>query len=228
MTRSPVKIIFDLDGTLIDSAPLCAELLTEMLAERASDRVVTATETRRHLTRGGAQLVAALLGSDGDAIETDLVEFRARYAARRTPATCLYPGVAEGLSALSRLGVGMAICSNKPQELCDKIVADLGLGRHCPIVVGATDGVPLKPAATLALMALEQLGTAPVDCLYVGDSEVDSLTAANAGIGFLFANWGYAESGGNIDALARFDHFDDVVRYVSERSARAFDRRRAG
>ena len=222
-----MNIIFDLDGTLVDSAPLCAEILTEMLAERGSYRAVAATDTRSYLTKGGTQLVTALLGSDGDAIESDLAEFRARYAARRTPADSLYPGVAEGLSALSRLGIGMAICSNKPQALCDKIVADLALGRHCPIVVGSTDGVPLKPAAALALMALEQLDAAPLDCLYVGDSEVDSRTAANAGIAFLFATWGYAETGGNIEALARFNRFHDVVRYVTEHPGRASDQRRA-
>ena len=223
-----MNIIFDLDGTLVDSAQLCAEILTEMLAERGFDRVLATTDARSYLTKGGTQLVTAFLGSDGDKIESDLAEFRARYAARRTPADCLYPGVAEGLSALSQLGLKMAICSNKPQALCEKIIADLELGRHCPIVVGSADGVPLKPAAALALMALERLGAAPVDCFYVGDSEVDSRTAANAGIAFLFATWGYAETGGNIEALARFNRFHDVVRYVTEHPGRASDQRRAG
>lgn len=220
------NIIFDLDGTLVDSAPLIAEIINEMLRERGSHRVVAASEAQAYLTKGGAQLVTALLGSASDEIADDLARFRSLYVARPTPAECLFPGVGDGLRALSQLGVRMAICSNKPQELCDKIAADLTLGAHCAVVVGSVAGVPLKPAADLAQLALAQLGAAPGECLFVGDSEVDHQTAANAGIPFLFVTYGYAEPGATIDALARFDRFDELVRFVADGRDIASARRR--
>lgn len=210
-----MHIIFDLDGTLVDSAPLCAEIINELLVERGSARQVAASEARDYLTKGGAQLMTALLDSEPGDVESDLAEFRARYVARQTPVDCLFPGVATGVTALSRLGVRMAICSNKPQALCDKIVSDLGLAPHFSAVVGSVPGVPLKPAPDLALAALAGLGAAPGDCLFVGDSEVDRQTASNAGIPFVFVSYGYAEPDFLFDGLARFDRFEEVVRFAS-------------
>jgi len=211
----PPSVIIDLDGTLVDSAPLIAGIINQMLADRSSPRTVTASEARIFLTRGGSQLVTALLGPDVGDLDHDLADFRTRYAALATPADCLFPGVRDGLDALSALGVRMAICSNKPQSLCDKIVADLALDHHFVAIVGSTDGVPLKPAPDLAFRALAQLGSTASDCLYVGDSDVDRQTAARAGIGFLFVAYGYAEAGKPIDALARFDRFDQIAPFIS-------------
>ena len=216
----PPSLIIDLDGTLVDSAPLIAGIINHMLADRGSQRTVAASEARIFLTRGGSQLVTALLGPDLGDLDRDLADFRSRYAALTTPADCLFPGVRNGLDALSALGVRMAICSNKPQSLCDKIIADLALDHHFVAIVGSTDDVPLKPAPDLAFRALAQLGSAASDCRYVGDSDIDRQTAARAGIGFLFVTYGYAEAGKPIDALARFDGFDDIVRYLAARERR--------
>lgn len=214
MSRPP-SLIIDLDGTLVDSAPLIAGIINRMLTDRGVRRTVAASDARAFLTQGGSQLVTALLGDDLDNLDRDLADFRNRYAALETPADCLFPGVGEGLATLSDLGVQMAICSNKPQSLCDKIVADLALGQHFDAVVGSTDSLPLKPAPVLAQRALDLLGTETRECLYVGDSEVDRLTAANAGIGFLFVTYGYAEPGQPIEALAHFDRFDQLAPYVA-------------
>ncbi|HEV2043770.1 MAG TPA: HAD-IA family hydrolase [Sphingomicrobium sp.] len=219
-------IIFDLDGTLVDSAPLCAAIINEMLRERGSTRAVTEADSREYLTKGGSQLVTALLGGDGGETQNDLEAFRDRYAARQTPADCLFPGVRDGLGALSRSGVRMAICSNKPQHLCDKIVADLSLASFFEVVVGSVPGRPLKPAPDLANLALKKFGAEAADCLYVGDSEVDRQTAAAAGIPFIFVTYGYAERGTEIDALARCDRFDELASVVTQRRNTSSIRRR--
>ncbi len=216
MTGLPALII-DLDGTLVDSAPLIAGIINRMLADRGIERATSPEEARTFLTQGGSQLVAALLGDDLVDLNRDLADFRIRYAALDTPEDCLFPGVREGLDALVAVGVRMAICSNKPQGLCDKIVADLGLRDLFAAVVGSTDDLPLKPAPDLALKALGALGVAACDCLYVGDSDVDRQTAANAGIGFLFVTYGYAEASAPIEALARFNRFDQVAPYLHAR-----------
>ncbi len=209
MNRPP-SLIVDLDGTLVDSAPLIAGIINSMLADRGVDRRVAAIDARAHLTQGGSQLVTALLGPDLVDLDTDLADFRTRYVALDTPPDCLFPGVREGLGALEAMGIRMAICSNKPQSLCDKIVADLDLGDTFDAVIGSRDALPLKPAPDLAQLALDRLGADPADCFYVGDSEVDRQTAANAGIGFLFVTYGYAEPGQPMPAFDRFDRFDAI------------------
>ncbi|MEO7410964.1 MAG: HAD-IA family hydrolase [Sphingomicrobium sp.] len=219
MSRPP-SLIIDLDGTLVDSAPLIAGIINQMLAHRGSRRTVAPADARAFLTQGGSHLVTALLGPHLVDLDSDLADFRTRYTTRATPTDCLFPGVADGLAALSALGVRMAICSNKPQSLCDKIVADLQLGQHFDAIVGSTDALPLKPAPDLALVALEQLGASAAECLYVGDSDVDRQTAANAGIGFLFVTYGYAEPGKPIDALARFDRFDQLADFIASTERR--------
>ena len=213
------NIIFDLDGTLVDTAPHCAGIINAMLSERGSPRSVSAGDARIHLTRGGHQLVAALLGEECGEIATELADFRARYVALPTPQDCLFPGVKDALVELAGLGIGLAVCSNKPQHLCEKTIGELGLGEAISVIAGSRADRALKPAPDLALLALSALGAEPGDCLYVGDSEVDLLTARAAGLPFLFVAYGYAEPGWSPAGLATIDRFEDVVGLV--RDARA-------
>lgn len=207
---APPHIIFDLDGTLVDSAPLCAGIINDMLRARRSARTVSPVEARAFMTRGGADTVAALLGAECGEIASELADFRTRYAARQTPESCLYPGVREGLGQLAELGVRMAVCSNKPQHLCAKVVQDLGFDFAIASVVGSRPGHALKPAADLARLALDELGADAGDCLFVGDSEVDQLTARAAGIPFLLVAYGYAEPGWSAEAVRVIDRFDEL------------------
>ena len=207
-------VIFDLDGTLVDTAPLCADILTEMLRKRGSARSVSSTDARNFLTQGGQQIVAALLGDECGDLEAEVADFRSRYASRATPVDCLFPGVAEGLRELAGHGIGMAICSNKPQHLCEKILRDLGLDGIVPVVAGSLPDRPLKPSAEFADRTLAGLGADPAHCLYVGDSEVDRLTAAAAGVPFLFVTYGYAEPDFVRGETASVDRFEDAVRYI--------------
>jgi len=137
--------VFDLDGTLVDSASHCAGIVNAMLDARGAQARVTPEDARRHISAGAEILIAALLGGALIAIEPDLAEFRQRYASMPTPTTCLFPGVREGLAVLRQAGAGLAICSNKPQALCDKVLSDLGLADQFLAVVGGRRGAPSKP-----------------------------------------------------------------------------------
>jgi phosphoglycolate phosphatase len=209
-------VIFDLDGTLVDSAPFCATILTDMLRDRGSSRTVSALEARGHLTRGATQLVGALLGTDGEGTALEVAEFRRRYVERQTPSDCLFEGVASGIELLSSAGTRMAICSNKPQHLCEKIIADFGWTDRFVAVIGSAPDIPLKPAPELAHRAFAALGGPPEACLYVGDSDVDRQTALHAGLTFALVTYGYAEPGVAIEAMARFDRFDQLVDFLSK------------
>lgn len=209
-------VIFDLDGTLVDSAPHCAAILNAMLDERGSSRRVSAADARDHLTRGGKQIVAALLGDECRDLNREVADFRARYRTLPTPPECLYPGVADGLRRLAHLGIRIAICSNKPQVLCEKIIHDLGFSGLVPVIAGSVDDKALKPAPDLALQALAAFGTTANQCLYVGDSEVDRLTAAAAGIPFLFVSYGYAEPDFELGDTPSVASFDAAVSLVAD------------
>lgn len=184
-------IIFDLDGTLVDSARLTGQIIDSMLA----DRGVTITADRDLIRAmdavGGEPMIAAVMGEHTSDPAADLGEFRERHKIAATPADLAFPGVAEGLGQLSRAGISMAICSNKPQYLCEKILADLGLARHFVAIVGSTPTRPRKPAADAALLCLRQLAAAPDNTLYCGDSLVDLATAQAADLPMILVEWGY-------------------------------------
>lgn len=184
-----VDIIFDLDGTLVDSATHIAAILSQV-----AGRKIKASDARHHLTKGGEQLVSALLGDDN--LDRNLAEFRELYLSLPTP-DCLYPGVRDGLDRLRQAGRTMALCSNKPQILCEKTIADLGLD-HFELIIGSA-GKPCR----IALTANH----------YVGDSKVDQDTAAITGIPFAFVSYGYAEPGFTTDACS-FDTFPALVDHI--------------
>ena len=184
-----VDIVFDLDGTLVDSAPHIAAILSQV-----AGREIDAADARQYLTQGGEQLVSALLGDDD--LDANLAKFRALYFSAPTP-DCLYPGVRDGLDRLVAAGRSLAICSNKPQILCDKVVADLALD-HFALVLGSA----CKPC-NISLTA----------GLYVGDSKVDQDTAALSNIPFAFVSYGYAEPG-FVAVQPHFDTFAGLIEQI--------------
>lgn len=204
-------IIFDLDGTLVDSAFVCVEILNGMLAERGSVRTIHPAHAKPYFSLGGTRMVSALLAEDCGDPEVEIVEFRRRYADRPTPPASLFAGVGEGLEALATAGYRLAICSNKPQLLCDKVLADLHLAGLFEVAVGGRQGYHAKPARDLLDLTLLGLRVPADACAFVGDSDVDHAVAVAAGMPFHFVTYGYAEPGWSADSLIRHDSFGEVV-----------------
>jgi phosphoglycolate phosphatase len=184
--------IFDLDGTLLDSVPLCADIINGMLVERGSSTLVSQDDARRYASLGGTSLVAALLGDFGDDPERDVAAFRERYRALPTPRDSLFPGVRHGLDKLHAQGCLLAICSNKPQSLCEKVIDDLGLAPLFEVIVGARPTLPLKPHPASVDLVLRELRADRDDGCYVGDSELDYAAARAASIRCVMVTYGYA------------------------------------
>lgn len=187
-------VVFDLDGTLVDTAPLCADLINAMLAARGSRDRVTASQAAPHVIAGGAAMVSALLGPHCGDPDAALAEFRARYAGAPTPPDLLYPGARTALQALADRDFTLAIWSNKTQALCDKTIADLDMGGLFTAVVGSGAGVPLKPDPTGFDLALDRAGGARARCVYVGDTELDHKVATVAGVAMVMMTHGYGSS----------------------------------
>jgi len=206
----PRHLIFDLDGTLVDSCAICVEILSEMLAERGSAHAIDPVAARPWMSVGGARMVAALLGPDCRDPEEEIAEFRRRYAVKETRAESLFADVAQGLARLHRAGRVLSICSNKPQNLVDNVLRDTGLLPLFTSVVGHRAGVRTKPAPDLLDLVLRETGALPEQCLFIGDSEIDHQVAEEAGMAFLFVTYGYAHA----DYIApenSFDHFGALV-----------------
>lgn len=207
-------IIFDLDGTLVDSSAICIGILQEMLEERGSTRQLDPAEGTRFMSLGGEQMVRALLGREcGDPV-FELADFRARYSRCKTPAHSLFDGVPSGLRQLRRAGYELAICSNKPANLCTKVLDDTGLSPLFSVVVGGNTGLRPKPAPDLLNSTLAQLGVSADLCMFVGDSELDHEIAINALIPFFFMSYGYAEPGWRPDRGQTFAAFVDLVGHL--------------
>lgn len=199
--------IFDLDGTLVDSAGMCTAILNAMLRERGGADVLSRDDVVPHLSAGGARMMAALLGRHcGDAGQA-IAEFRARYSAMPTPEDCLYPEVRAGLHLLHRRGVRLGICSNKPQALCDKILAELDLGRLFTAIIGGRAALPPKPAPDLLVEAMRGMGVCAQAARFVGDSALDAACARAAGVGFIGVTYGYETP----DSATGHARFGDVV-----------------
>lgn len=188
--KSPV--IFDLDGTLVDSCAICVEILSDMLAERGSTHAIDPIGARPWMSVGGQRMVAALLGPACGDPEAEIAEFRRRYAEKQTRRDTLFPHVASGLAQLAEAGHPLAICSNKPQNLVEKVLADTALAPLFKSVVGARAGLAAKPAPDLVVAVLGELGRDAADCIFVGDSEIDDAAARGLGMPFLFVTYGYA------------------------------------
>ena len=214
-------VVIDLDGTLVDSAAVCARIVNHMLSERNADRRVRADDARRWISHGGQAMVRALLGPAAGDPEGDLAAFRDAYAQVPTPPESLYPGVRETLEALSQRGFVLAVCSNKPQQLCEKVLGDLGLEGFFDTVVGSAAGRPAKPHVAPLDLALAQAGGARTYCCHVGDSLYDQQVAEGAGAPFIFAAYGYPEAGLAPRAAAVAQAFPQVVAVAERLRAQA-------
>lgn len=212
MTRT--HIIFDLDGTLVDSAPVCVDILNAMHAARNSTRSICPVEIKPYLSLGGEQMVKALLGDACGNPKSEIEEFRRRYSETLTPSSSLYAGVRQGLARLNACGFTLSICSNKPQHLCDKVVHELDLRHHFELVIGGNTCRRAKPAPDMLAAVFNHYGICPSDCIYVGDSEVDFETAHAFGLPFIFMTYGY----GNRDLRSETVHlahsFDAAIQKI--------------
>jgi phosphoglycolate phosphatase len=180
-------VVFDLDGTLVDSLPDIAAGLAAALADH--DLPVPAMAHIRTLIGGGARALIERVVEPAR-VDAVLARFRVHYAAEPFARTRVYDGLAPVLDRLSA-SCKLAVLSNKPHELTT-VIAKACLGRwpFAP-VLGAVAGTPLKPDPTAALAIAGELGVPPGRCAYVGDSAIDVHTARAAGMTAVAVAWGY-------------------------------------
>jgi phosphoglycolate phosphatase len=187
------SIVFDLDGTLLNTLEDLADSMNHVL--RGRDLPTHNTEAYRYFVGGGAvALVRRTLPPEkqvDELIEDCVREFREKYTSNWNVKTRLYDGVADMLDSLCGRPVRMAVFSNKPDEFVKLCVREYLSRWEFATVLGQRDGVPLKPDPGGALQAARSLNAEPRDILYVGDTGTDMKTAVNAGMFPLGVLWGF-------------------------------------
>ena len=187
-------ILFDLDGTLINSLEDIADAMNHTLS--TFDLPTHPYESYKHFIGKGLKnlvksCVPPTVRDNPETIDRCLQTMVAHYRQNLTNKTCLYPGIAELLDTLTEKGIKMAILSNKADALTQQICAKLLHQWSFEVIMGATDDFPRKPNPEAALFIAKKMQIAPGNILYIGDSNVDMQTARAAGMFPVGVTWGF-------------------------------------
>ena len=183
-------LIFDLDGTLIDSKQDLIRSVNAMLAKMGREKLHEDTISG-YIGHGAPKLVARALGNGASEAEREqaLKFFLAHYEEHKLDSTRPYAGVAEALEQLRQFP--MAVLTNKPARVSRRIVEGLGLAKYFRAVYGGNSFETKKPDPLGARKILEELSATAEQTMMVGDSEVDVQTARNAGTLAAAVNYGF-------------------------------------
>lgn len=211
-------VLFDLDGTLVDTAPDLGGALNRLRAQHGL-AALPADLIRPQASHGARGLLKIGFDLDPDhprfdALRNALLDHYARDLCRDSQ---LFPGIADLLVTLEARGLRWGVVTNKPARFTDPLMARLGLTpRAAAIVSGDTCAEP-KPHPAPMLEAARRAGVAPADCLYLGDAERDIEAARNAGMPALVAGWGYLDASDTPQhwgAVAVIAHPADTLKFL--------------
>jgi len=216
-------IAFDLDGTLVDSAPDLIGALNAVLAEHNLPAV--AVEDARHMVGHGARAMMekgfAAAGrvfpaDQGPALVERFIELYLPIIARETRP---FEGCLETLQTLLDAGATLVVCTNKRTGLSNALLKALDMERYFAAVVGADDAPAPKPDARHLLYSIEESDGDPELSLMVGDSRTDLGAARNAGIPVALFSFGYSDvPQAELGADAVLDHYDQLIPWIAERT----------
>lgn len=205
-----MNIVFDLDGTLIDSAPDIQAAANAVLAESGHPGL-SLEETRSFIGEGSAVLIAKMMDArdidDSPEAHAQLYQSFLSVYEGAVDKAVFYPGVLETLEALRAGGHRLGLCTNKPEGPARAVLAHMELAPFFTSVVAGGMVKPRKPAPDMLLRVYAELGEGPR--LYIGDSEIDAETSQRAGVPFALYTNGYRKA-----ALEEIPHdwaFDDFT-----------------
>lgn len=218
MARKYKLVLFDLDGTLLDTLDDLSEAVNQALTKRDFP-THTRDEYMTMVGHGVRNLVMQALpaekqGDDG-LVDEALADFKAYYTAHIDVYTHPYPGMQELLQTLDKEGVFLAVVSNKFQEGAEYLVNKLFPGTRFVAVLGNKPGCPLKPDPEIVAQVLKKNGLQPHEAILVGDSPTDMKTAVNGGIQAIAVSWGYRPMKG-IQGLTVVDSAEELYKNLAD------------
>lgn len=210
-------IVFDLDGTLADTAPDIAAALNHALASLGRP-ALPLDAVRGMVGHGGKVLMqrglAATGGVDEAAMAAGFPAFTAYYEAHVCDFSLAYRGVTGALDALRDQGISLAVCTNKPEHLARGLIEALGWHDRFAAIVGGDTVATTKPAPAMLHLAIERAGGGPA--AMIGDSIVDVQTARAAGVPCIAVSFGFADRPAHqLGADAVIDDYDALLRTLA-------------
>lgn len=211
-------LIFDLDGTLVDSVPDIATAVNAMLSDLAQQTVSTDT-VRDWVGNGSYKLVERALVACALPL-SELPAAHERFLSHYAEATCVdtvpYADVDRGLHQLAQAGYQLALVTNKPIRYVPEILTAFGWQSLFAVVLGGDSLSVKKPDPTPLLYVCTQLGVEPTQAVMIGDSKNDILAGQNAGMATLALSYGYnyGEDVRTFAPTAAFDRFDELLAYL--------------
>ena len=221
VTISTKAVLFDLDGTLIHSAPDLHQAANVVCRARGWEEFDLDTIIS-FIGHGVPHLVAQMFGARDASIEeadyqTAVMDFLAFYEAHATDLTKPYEGIVEALDWLQANNIPTAMVTNKPHAPALKILQEMDLIKYFPVLIGGDTTPEKKPNAAPYLAACEQLGVKVADTIYIGDSETDGKTASGVSVPFVLFTGGYRNA--TIDEIPHWqaiDHFSELVNALQQ------------
>jgi 2-phosphoglycolate phosphatase len=189
-------VLFDFDGTLGDSYPAITASVNHVRSRHGLPPLPE-PEVRRHVGRGPHYLLSHTVPAGS--VEANIAAYRAHHPSVLRSGTRLMPAAAETLQALHQSGLRLGICSNKPVVFTRTLLDYLGVASLLDVVLGPEDVPRPKPAPDMLRAALDRLGVAAANTLYIGDMVVDIQTARAAGVSV----WVIPTGSDEIEALQR-------------------------
>ena len=214
-------VLFDLDGTLIDTLPDLHAAACAMLRDLGRPEV-SPEATRAYVGKGIKNLVRRLLADslraagDGEPPPQALESFRRHYARENGRNARVYPGVIDGLQALKAMGLPLGIVTNKADAFILPLLTQTGLAGYFDVLVGGDLLPRIKPDPMPLVWACGRLGVSPAQTLFVGDSVNDALAARAATCPVFLLPYGYNEDLDvrELDGDAMVDSVRDIVRLI--------------
>lgn len=210
-------ILFDLDGTLVDSLPDIAAAMNRSLTKAGLPTFPTKDYLMK-VGNGVFKLTERSVGERTDLFDTVLRYYRADYAENCAVDSRPYPGIPEALEDFKSMGLKVCCLSNKDETDVKKVLGYCFPGFAFTVTRGRRDGVPLKPDPAAALSILEEIGVTAEEAVFVGDTLMDVSCGKNAGITSIGVTWGFRPGEDVLtygaDHIA--DSAEDLIRIVRE------------
>ncbi len=223
-----MRLIFDLDGTLIDSAPDLCHAANRMLKALFDAGPIPVETFATFIGQGLPKQLERSLRYAGmenpteEQFQRALETFKKFYGEEPAKRTIVFDGVREALDILKGRGARLAICTNKSEDLAWQALEGLGMARYFDALVGGETLPVRKPHPEPLHECARRLGEAAGPVFYVGDSETDEEAAHAAGYPLLLYTGGYSKKPlDEIDAAARFDHFSELPGLIAQLHAEA-------
>jgi phosphoglycolate phosphatase len=217
-------VIFDLDGTLVDTAPDLWAATNHVLTSNGRAGV-SLDDVYEMVGMGAKKLIERGFERTGDPIRADMIDIMFRqfidhYTANITATSNPYPGVLDLLEELQGRGIGMAVCTNKLERLSVKLINGLGMDHYFSAIIGPDTTGVAKPDPRPLRTAIEKAGSTPERAVMIGDSATDIRTAQAAQVPVIAVSFGYTDTHVSaFDPTHVVDHFDEILPLLDARFA---------